>query len=68
MRVKEIIKIIEQDGWFMVRIKGSHRQYKHQDKKGVVTIAGNLNDELAKGTLNSILNQVGLKHGRHKSV
>ena len=68
MRVKEIIKIIEQDGWFMVRIKGSHRQYKHQDKKGVVTIAGNLNDELAKGTLNSILNQAGLKHGRHKSV
>ena len=68
MRVKEIIKIIEQDGWFMVRIKGSHRQYKHQDKKGVVTIAGNLNDELAKGTLNSILNKAGLKHGRHKSV
>ncbi len=68
MKVKEIIKIIEQDGWFMVRIKGSHRQYKHNNKKGVVTIAGNLNDELAKGTLNSILNQAGLKHGRHKNV
>jgi predicted RNA binding protein YcfA (HicA-like mRNA interferase family) len=68
MKVKEIIKIIEQDGWFMVRIKGSHRQYKHHNKKGVVTIAGNLNDELAKGTHNSILNQAGLKHGRHKSV
>ena len=52
----------------MVRIKGSHRQYKHHNKKGVVTIVGNLNDELAKGTLNSILNQAGLKHGRHKSV
>ncbi len=68
MKVKGIIKIIEQDGWFMVRIKGSHRQYKHHNKKGVVTIAVNLNDELAKGTLNSILNQAGLKHGRHKSV
>jgi len=68
MEVKEIIKIIEQDGWFMVRIKGSHSQYKHHNKKGVVAIAGNLNDELAKGTLNSILNQAGLKHGRHKSV
>jgi predicted RNA binding protein YcfA (HicA-like mRNA interferase family) len=55
MRVKEIIKIIEQDGWFMVRIKGSYRQYKHQDKKGVVTIAGNLNDELAKGDLPPII-------------
>ena len=52
----------------MVRIKGSHRQYKHHNEKGVVTIAGNLKDELAKGTLNSILNQAGLKHGRHKSV
>jgi predicted RNA binding protein YcfA (HicA-like mRNA interferase family) len=68
MKVKEIIKIIEQNGWFMVRIKGSHRQYKHNTKKGVVTIAGNLNDELAKGTRNSILNQAGLKHGRQKSA
>jgi predicted RNA binding protein YcfA (HicA-like mRNA interferase family) len=68
MKIGEIIKIIEQNGWFMVRIKGSHRQYKHHNKKGIVTIAGNLNDEIAKGTLNSILNQAGLKHGRHKSV
>jgi len=67
MKVKEIIKIIEQDGWFMVRSKGSHRQFKHNNKKGVVTIAGNLNDDLAKGTLNSILKQADLKHGRQKS-
>jgi len=65
--VKEIIKIIEQNGWFMVRSKGSHRQFKHNNKKGVVTIAGNLNDDLAKGTLNSILKQADLKHGRQKS-
>ena len=67
MKVKEIIKIIEQDSWFMVRIKGSHRKYKHHSKKDVVTIAGNLNDELAKGTPSSILNQAGFKHGRQKS-
>jgi predicted RNA binding protein YcfA (HicA-like mRNA interferase family) len=68
MKVREIIKIIEQDGWFMVRIKGSHRQFKHLDKKGVVTIAGNLSDDLARGTLNSILKQACLKDGGQKSV
>jgi predicted RNA binding protein YcfA (HicA-like mRNA interferase family) len=68
MKVKEIIKIIEQDGWFMVRRKGSHRQYKHPNKTDLVTIAGHLNDDLAKGTLNSILKQANLKNGREKSV
>jgi predicted RNA binding protein YcfA (HicA-like mRNA interferase family) len=68
MKVKEIIKIIEQDGWFMVRSKRSHRQFKHNNNEGIVTIAGNLNDDLAKGTLNSILKQARLKHGRQKSV
>lgn len=68
MKVREVIKIIEDDGWFVVRIKGSHKQYKHTRKKGIVTIAGNLNHDLARGTLNSILKQAGLKHGRQKSV
>jgi predicted RNA binding protein YcfA (HicA-like mRNA interferase family) len=68
MKVKETIKMIEQDGWFMVRMKGSHRQFKHTNKQGVVTIAGKLNDDLAKGTFQSILIQAGLKHGREKSV
>ena len=68
MKVKEAINIIEQDGWFMVRMKGSHRQFKHSCKKGVVTIAGNLNHDLAKGTFQSILFQAGLKYGREKSV
>ena len=64
MKIKEIIKIIEEDGWFMVRMKGSHRQFKHTRKKGIVTIAGNLNHDLAKRTLNSIIKQAGLKYGR----
>jgi len=68
MKVKEVIKMIEQDGWFMIRRRGSHRQYKHNNKKGVVTIAGHLNDDLAKGTLNSVFRQAGLKYGREKSV
>ena len=58
---KKIIKILEQDGWFLARQKGSHRQYKHHFKKGCVTIAGHLNDDLAPGTLNSILKQAGLR-------
>ena len=64
MKVREAIKLIEQDGWFLVRQRGSHRQYKHPLKKGLVTIAGNLNDNLAPGTLNSILKQAGLKGGK----
>jgi len=39
MTYKEIIKIIENDGWFLSRQKGSHKQYKHPIKKGLVTIA-----------------------------
>ena len=61
MRVREAISLIEKDGWFLVTVRGSHRQFKHSVKKGRVTIAGNLGDELAKGTLNSILKQAGLK-------
>ena len=68
MKVKKAIEAIEKEGWFMIRSKGSHRQYKHISKKGVVTIAGHLNDDLAKGTLSSIFKQAGLKYGRKESV
>lgn len=58
MKVKEVIRLIEADGWFKVRQKGSHIQYKHKIKKGLVTIACHkLSDEVDKGTLNSILKQ-----------
>jgi len=64
MKVSEIIKIIEKDGWFLVRQKGSHLQYKHKVKKGLVTIASHkLSDDIAIGTLNSILKQAELKQG-----
>jgi len=61
MKVRDIIKRIEMDGWYLVATKGSHRQYKHIRKSGRVTIAGHLNDDLSHGTLNSILKQAKLK-------
>lgn len=62
MKVKEIIRLIEKDGWFLVRQKGSHMQFKHPTKVGLVTVAAHsLSDDLAKGTENSILKQAGLK-------
>lgn len=61
MKVRDVIKLIEKDGWYLVRIRGSHRQYKHSTKKGLVTVAGKPSDELAPGTLNSVLKQARLK-------
>ena len=61
MRVREIIKLLDADGWYLVATKGSHRQYKHPAKPGGVTIAGHSGDDLASGTLNSILKQAQLK-------
>jgi predicted RNA binding protein YcfA (HicA-like mRNA interferase family) len=61
MKAIDVIRMIEKDGWYLARQKGSHRQYKHKVKKGLVTIAAHkMSDELAKGTLNSILKQAQL--------
>jgi predicted RNA binding protein YcfA (HicA-like mRNA interferase family) len=60
LKVREIIKLIEADGWYLVVTVGSHRQYKHQLKPGRVTIAGKPNAELPPGTERSILGQAGL--------
>ena len=64
MKAREVIQLIEADGGYLVRTKGSHRQYKHPTKPGRVTIAGHPNDDLAPGTLNSILKQASLKEPR----
>ncbi|MFH1353359.1 MAG: type II toxin-antitoxin system HicA family toxin [bacterium] len=64
MKIRKVIKIIEVDGWYLVRTKGSHRQYKHPVKSGRITIAGHLNHYLAPGTLNSIFKQAQLKRRR----
>jgi predicted RNA binding protein YcfA (HicA-like mRNA interferase family) len=64
VKVRDAIRLIEQDGWFLVATRGSHRQYKHESKTGRVTIAGKLSDDLARGTWDSILKQSGLKEAR----
>jgi len=64
MTVREVIKMIETDGWYLVVVRGSHRQYKHPSKPGRVTIAGHPSHDLAPGTLNSILKQAQLKSKR----
>jgi predicted RNA binding protein YcfA (HicA-like mRNA interferase family) len=58
LKVNELIKIIEKDGWYLARQKGSHRQYRHNNKSGLVTISVHrLSDDIAKGTMNSIMKQ-----------
>lgn len=61
MKVRDVIRLIEQDGWFLVATRGSHRQYKHANKPGRVTIAGKPSDDMAPGTLNSMFKQARLK-------
>jgi predicted RNA binding protein YcfA (HicA-like mRNA interferase family) len=61
MKVSEILRMLQADGWFLVGTRGSHRQYKHPTKLGRVTVAGKPSDDVAPGTLNSIMKQSGLK-------
>ena len=61
MKVKEVIKLLEREGWYLARMKGSHRQFKHPEKPGAVTVAGKESLDVPRGTLNSILKQAGLK-------
>ena len=61
MKVRDILRKIREDGWYLVATRGSHQQYKHPEKPGRVTVAGHPNDDLAPGTLNSILKQAQLK-------
>jgi len=62
MKVKELLKMLEKDGWILSRTRGSHRQYKHSTKPGTVTIAGKPSADVPKGTLNAILKQSGIKN------
>jgi predicted RNA binding protein YcfA (HicA-like mRNA interferase family) len=61
MKVRDIIKIVEDDGWVLVRTKGSHRQFRHTEKKGIVTIAGHPSVEVPIGTLKRIYQQAQIK-------
>ncbi len=61
MKVRDLIKLIEADGWRHIGTKGSHRQYKHLSKPGRVTVPGHLGEDMHPGTLKSVLMQAGLK-------
>jgi predicted RNA binding protein YcfA (HicA-like mRNA interferase family) len=61
VKVKEVIKLLEKNGWYLARTKGSHRQFRHFSHPGTVTIAGKESVEVPRGTLNSIFKQAGLK-------
>ena len=63
MKVRDVIRQLNEDGWYHIATRGSHRQFKHPTKSGRVTVLGKLSDDLASGTLNSILKQAGLKEG-----
>ena len=67
MKVRDIIGLLERDGWYLVVTRGSHRQYKHPHKPGRVTVAGQGGHDLAVGTLNSILRQAGLRQRGERS-
>ncbi len=61
MKVRDVIRMVEKDGWYQVAQRGSHRQFKHSSKPGKVTVAGHPSEEVALGTYNNILKQAGLK-------
>lgn len=58
-KVREILRMLTKDGWYLSRQKGSHRQYKHPTKKGAVTVSGKTSDSLSQFILNSIFKQAG---------
>ena len=60
-KVRDAVRLVRQGGWSLVRTRGSHRQYRHPEKPGTVTIAGKLGDDLTRGTWASIMKQAGLK-------
>ena len=65
MKIREVIRMLLEDGWFLVATRGSHRQYKHPIKPGRVTVAGKPSDDVAPGTLGSIRKQAQItKEGR----
>ena len=60
-KVRDAIRLAEREDWSLVRVRGSHRQYRHPEKPGTVTIAGKPSDDLPPGTWASIVKQAGLK-------
>lgn len=64
MKVRDLLKTLERDGWLLIRTKGSHRQFHHLDKRGTVTVSGHPSEDVHPGTLKSIRRQAGLKEDK----
>ena len=62
--VRRAIRLVERDGWELVRIRGSHRHFRHATKLGTVTIPGGLSKQIPIGLWRSILRQAGLTERR----
>ena len=62
-KVRDAIRLVERDGWTLVRTRGSHRQYHHPDKPGTVTIPGHPGSDVPRGLWHNIMKQAGLREG-----
>ena len=60
-KVLDVLRLLQDEGWYLVATRGSHRQFKHLTKPGRTTVAGKPSDDIAPGTLNSILKQAMIK-------
>jgi len=60
-KIRDVLRRLHDDGWYLDRTKGSHRHFRHPNKPGTVTVPGRPGDDVAPGTLNSILKPAGLK-------
>ncbi len=63
MKIRDLIKLLEDDGWKQVRMRGSHRQYRHPSKGGTLTVAGKPGADIPSGTLSAILKHADIKEG-----
>ena len=64
MKVRDLVRLLLDDGWYLARTRGSHHQFKHPTKPGRVTVPGSGGEDLSPGTLNSALKQAGLNDPR----
>ncbi|HUF06863.1 MAG TPA: type II toxin-antitoxin system HicA family toxin [Candidatus Binatia bacterium] len=63
-KVRDIIRLLRAEGWYEVKSRGGHRQFKHSDRVGRVTVSGKLSDDMPPGTWNNVRKQAGLKDDR----
>jgi predicted RNA binding protein YcfA (HicA-like mRNA interferase family) len=61
LKLRDVIKRLEADGWVVVKFEGSHRKFKHETKVGAVTVSGHPSDEVKPKTLKSVFKQAGLE-------